>query len=132
MGIYINESQDIVNMSVANNTHVQPANHGTCGGTSPPCSSNNTALSFCCFSNVTGSELIFSYPTREEELSTPSTVIDPWHIEQLESGGVCMSVQWSKYDEIASGTYSCMTSANNLVQQTMSIGVYSINGKNYS
>ena len=124
MGLYVEESQHIVGMSVKNNTHIHPSNQG--------CDTSyckNSSLSFCCLSNITESEVSIHYPRKGEKQQVlhRSIAYDPWEMERLQSG-LCMSVGWSDYAQIASGTYSCEMSSGN-VPEPVSIGIYSLYGK---
>ena len=127
MGIYVEESQHIVNASVSNNTHLYLHEMNTCGR-------DCRNVSFSCLSNVTESVVMLAHYPKETEIYYSYSLrqylrreIDPWHVLNLTSlAGLRMSLQYSVHDDIARGTYTCEATGPNFggTSQKMSIGVY--------
>ena len=125
MGIYIEESLLITNTTVANNTHVILKEY---------CENDCKVVSFCCFSNITESEVVSQYPKKRESYYIGHYVyyeVDPWQNNITLPAGLCMSVGSTSYYELAKGTYTCeaVNSTVNGSIQWMSIGVYASSGE---
>ena len=122
VGIYVEESEYIVNSTVANNTHIY---RGNCGYRCTP-------ISFSCFTNKTDGLVAIHYPVMRR---FDSRVIDPWQKVDLASQtGLNMSVyRTGSNNDIVFGTYSCVVSDqhSNESQQIMAVGVYHESRKNY-
>ena len=135
MGVFVRESEQFTNTSVANNTHFHPHNQYC---SNPHCRASS--LSFCCVSNISDSVVLIEYPTRAEETYSDSDnaniqyqiSFDTWQRERLGSlnSGLCLSVGWSGYSQIIRGTYTCEAVNTGLTEpQILNIGVFSIYGK---
>ena len=132
MGIYVEESEYIVNSPAANNTHIHRGN----------CGYRCTRISFSCFTNKTDGVVEMRYPVMMERYYDRYygyyryRTIDPWQKVYLASqSGLKMSVNGNgnTYDDVVFGTYSCVVSNqhSNESQQIMAVGVYRESRKIY-
>ena len=130
--MFVEESQDMHNTSVSNNTHLYPHNQFC---RSPHC--RRSSLSFCCVSNITNSTVLIDHPPRSGEQyseleNVNSARFEPWQRESIdgESSGLCFSVGWAGYNHIIGGTYSCKAvNITSVEPQLLNIGIYSIHGQ---
>ena len=115
MGIYVEQSQNIVNSTVANNSHLVFQGRYVCY--------QCVVTSFSCFSNMTDVDVRVRYQTHRYN--------DPWHKVKLAvRSGLRMTVFQNNY-YIVDGTYSCEVENSTFVEttQVMAIGIYRLGKK---